>query len=160
MGLKLWADSDFGHRAGKTFTTIRIDEVIAGSLATKYNYDHPVEGLVRGDNIVEIGGVRIPDLAPSITTGWINEADKLNIVNCVSINPFRATVKVCEQGELVIQESIHQYLYKLGHDCGHPNATKMVDILMQDVANTWNSQNMRHYQYCVSNEGGVPKKAM
>ena len=126
-----WADVDVDHRTGKTSTATRIDEVITGSPAAKYSHDHPVEGLVRGDNIVELGGVKIQDLALSITTGWINEADKLNIIDCLSIDPFKAIVKTREQGELVIQASIHQYLHKLCHDCGHPSATKIVDILMQ-----------------------------
>ena len=64
--LELWL---VDHRAGKTFTAIRIDEVITGSLAEKYNHDHPVEGLVHGDNMVKLGGVKIQDLAPPITTG-------------------------------------------------------------------------------------------
>ena len=68
-GSKLWADLVVDHQGGKTFTAIRIDQVITGSPAEKYNHDHPAEGLVHGDNIVNLGGVKIQDLAPSITTG-------------------------------------------------------------------------------------------
>ena len=45
MAKKWWADLVADHRAGKTFTAIRIDEVITGSPAEKYHHDHPVESL-------------------------------------------------------------------------------------------------------------------
>ena len=80
-GSKLWADLVTDHQAGRTFTAIRIYEVITGSPAEKYENDHLVEGLVHGDNDVKLGGVRIQDLTPSITTGEITDADILNIVN-------------------------------------------------------------------------------
>ena len=67
-GSKQWADLVTDHQARRTFTVIRIDAVITGAPADKYSYDHPVEGLVHGDNIVKPGGVEIQNLAPSITT--------------------------------------------------------------------------------------------
>ena len=57
-GLKLWADLTTDHQSRKTFTVIRIDEVITGSPAEKYNHDHPVGGLVHGDNMAKLGGVK------------------------------------------------------------------------------------------------------
>ena len=67
---------------------------------------------------------------PEFEQEKIDEADKPNIVGCLSIKPFRATVKTREQNELVIQDGIYNYLGKLCHDCGNPSAVKMVDILM------------------------------
>ena len=114
-------------------TIIRVGEVIQNTPGAQYKHDHLANGLIYGDNVLELDGTVIQLLIPSCSRyiKKIDEVDKHNLVSHLKKNPFKLKIETCEQKSTHTEMDIHGYVAKLHHDCGHPDLEKMIDALMR-----------------------------